>query len=153
MGVLHYFESGQFQASETDGSLLQFDWLVCLSGLPPLRYHELPRSLRRDPGEFRVRSEAAGRSAGILVNAFLELEEKVTQIWTGPAQPGFEHFKVFSLLLPFRSETLQEAMKVMVTVSPLKSLPSEEAYHQKCGPLVMASQLQLRQQPATSSCF
>ncbi|CAM6085925.1 unnamed protein product [Calypogeia fissa] len=81
-GFSEKVESGELHFSEGQGSKLDyFDGQVYISGLPPLRYHELPRSFRVFPHETRTRCESMERAAGLVVNSIFELEEKVINAW------------------------------------------------------------------------
>lgn len=78
-GSLEYMESGKFQISENDGQLIEFDWPVCISGLPPQHYHELCVAIQTRPTHFLKIAESTMQSAGVLVSSFLEMEEKVVE--------------------------------------------------------------------------
>ncbi|CAM6100246.1 unnamed protein product [Calypogeia fissa] len=77
-GSLEYLDDGRFQ-SEADGKLVEFQWSVCISGLPPLRFYELSSITRYEVPFLRQAAESLTRSAGVVVNSFLELEEKVVE--------------------------------------------------------------------------
>ncbi|CAM6124458.1 unnamed protein product [Calypogeia fissa] len=83
-GSLVYFDRGQFQISKMDGKLVEFDWPVCIPGLPPLQFHELDILHRNFTSSFRQAVESLMKSAGLLVNSFLELEEKVVEAFQNP---------------------------------------------------------------------
>ncbi|CAM6124464.1 unnamed protein product [Calypogeia fissa] len=89
-GSLVYFDRGQFQISKMDGKLVEFDWPVCIPGLPPLKFHELNFFLRNFTSYFREVAESLVKSAGVLVNSFLELEEKVVEAFRNPENPAGE---------------------------------------------------------------
>lgn len=93
-GWLPYFETGQFQISETDGKLVPFDWSVHIAGIPSLSYHELPAAFPREPAAIRSICESVGLAAGVLVNSIFELEEQVLDTWRTVGHPGFEHLKM-----------------------------------------------------------
>lgn len=93
------FESGQFQVSETDGTLIKFDRPICISGLPPLHFNEL--FFHHFPAKLLIIAKSSMRSAGFLVNSFLELEEKVVEICRNPTHSLDKHGKVCSPL-PFQ---------------------------------------------------
>ncbi|CAM6098823.1 unnamed protein product [Calypogeia fissa] len=89
-GSLVYFDRGQFQISKMDGKLVEFDWPLCIPGLPPLEFHELDFIHRDFTSSFRQAVESMMKSAGVLVNSFLELEEKVVEAFRNPENPEGE---------------------------------------------------------------
>ncbi|CAM6098827.1 unnamed protein product [Calypogeia fissa] len=89
-GSLVYFDRGQFQFSKMDGNLVEFDWPLCIPGLPPLQFHELVELHRIFTSSFRQAVESMMMSAGVLVNSFLELEEKVVEAFRNPEKPEGE---------------------------------------------------------------
>ncbi|CAM6106023.1 unnamed protein product [Calypogeia fissa] len=93
-GSLEYLDDGRFQVSEADGKLVEFEWSVCISGLPPLRFYELDNITRNEVPFLRLAAESLTRSAGVVVNSFLELEEKVVEAFRNPNGDGEKHTKV-----------------------------------------------------------
>ncbi|CAM6084510.1 unnamed protein product [Calypogeia fissa] len=93
-GSLEYLNDGRFQVSEADGKLIEFEGSVCISGLPPLRFYELNGIVRNEVPFLRQLGEALTRSAGVVVNSFLELEEKVVEAFRNPNGDGEKHTKV-----------------------------------------------------------
>ncbi|CAM6098826.1 unnamed protein product [Calypogeia fissa] len=83
-GSLVYFDRGQFQFSKMDGNLVEFDWPLRIPALPPLQFHELAQLHRTITSLFRQAVESMMKSAGVLVNSFLELEEKVVEAFQNP---------------------------------------------------------------------
>ncbi|CAM6089311.1 unnamed protein product [Calypogeia fissa] len=93
-GSLEYFDDGRFQVSEADGKLVEFDGSVCIYGVPPLRFYELDNIIRDEVPFLRQVAESLTRSAGVVVNSFLELEEKVVEAFRNPDGDGEKHTKV-----------------------------------------------------------
>jgi hypothetical protein len=76
-GCVEKFQNGQFQISETDGRLIVTDLPTKIANLPLLEFYEINTGFRDAPANFRLKAESLIRSDGLLVNSFLELEERV----------------------------------------------------------------------------
>ncbi|CAM6090815.1 unnamed protein product [Calypogeia fissa] len=92
-GSLEYLNDGRLQVSEADGNLVEFEGSVCISGLPPLHFRDLD-FFRNDVPFHRRTAESMTRSAGVVVNSFLELEKKVVEAFRNPNGDGENHTKV-----------------------------------------------------------
>ncbi|CAM6085874.1 unnamed protein product [Calypogeia fissa] len=77
-----------------DGPLVKYEGAVDMDGIPSLRHHELIVSARLYPAYFLIRCKVMCRAAGVVINTFYDLEDKVIESMTNPSPSIFEENKV-----------------------------------------------------------